>query len=305
MLYPTFDELLSLKHKASRLFAPSARKVKAVAAGDQASPFRGQGLEFEEVRHYAPGDDIRNIDWRVTARTGLPHTKVFREERERSIVVCIDVNVAMRFGTQGTFKSIQAARVAALLGWQAFSRNDRFGACLFGDVEKGVRFLAPQRSRKPLWGMFKELCKTDLNPQAPVITLEQGLAQMGHAIPTGALVYILSDFYTLDEAWEKQLRKLRKHCDVILIPIDDPADQYIPAVGPLSFSNRLKGKIFISDKDEKGRAAYAMYWQKTRESLRKLAGQLSIPLLPVATDADAASTLFFGLRHLQKRRQKQ
>jgi len=305
MLYPIFDDLLSLKYKASRLFSPSARKVLSVAAGDQASPFRGQGLEFEEVRHYAPGDDIRNIDWRVTARTGLPHTKVFREERERSVVVCVDVNRAMRFGTQGTFKSIQAARVAALVGWQAFSRNDRFGACLFGDVDKGVLFLPPQRSRKPLWGMFKELCKTEVNPRAPVISLEKAVAQMGHAIPTGALVYILSDFYTLDEAWEKQLRKLRKHCDIILVPIDDPADQYIPAVGPLSFANVGQGKVLISDKDEKGRAAYAAYWQKTRDSLRKLAAELNLPLIPIATDADAASTLFFGLRHLQKRRRKQ
>ena len=124
------------------------------ASGDYASPFRGQGLAFHEVREYRFGDDIRSIDWRVTARTDKPHVKVFTEERERTVILCIDANAAMRFGTRGTFKSVQAARAAALLGWQANGSNDRVGCIVFGDVPGGMQFFAPtdHAPRPPLQG---------------------------------------------------------------------------------------------------------------------------------------------------------
>ena len=106
MLYPDFDELVSLGHRAPLLEPISAQRSWAAASGNYASPFRGQGLAFHEVRDYRFGDDIRSIDWRVTARTNKPHIKVFTEERERTVILCIDANVAMRFGTRGTFKSV-------------------------------------------------------------------------------------------------------------------------------------------------------------------------------------------------------
>src|SRR6202789_3352703 len=111
----------------------------AIASGDYTSPCRGQGLAFHEVREYHFGDDIRSIDWRVTARTDKPHVKVFTEERERTVILCVDANAAMRFGTRGTFKSVQAARAAALLGSQARCSNDRVGCLVFGDVAEGIR----------------------------------------------------------------------------------------------------------------------------------------------------------------------
>src|SRR5271156_6307745 len=134
MLYPDFNELMQLGQKASRLQIVSGRRSMAAGSGDYASPFRGQGLSFHEVREYRFGDDIRSIDWRVTARTDKPYVKVFTEERERTVILCVDTNAAMRFGTRGTFKSVQAARAAALLGSQASSSNDRVGCLLFGDV---------------------------------------------------------------------------------------------------------------------------------------------------------------------------
>src|SRR5271155_4260155 len=106
MLYPDFDELVALRNKAARLSLASARQSMAIASGDYTSPFRGQGLVFHEVREYRFGDDIRSIDWRVTARTGKPHVKVFIEERERTVILCINANASMRFGTRGTFKSV-------------------------------------------------------------------------------------------------------------------------------------------------------------------------------------------------------
>src|ERR1700722_4557819 len=128
MLYPDFNELAAFKDRRACLSHISQKAVKSIVPGNHHSPFRGQGLEFDSVRKYVPGDDIRNIDWRVTARTDSPHLKIFKEERERHILLCVDMNAAMRFGTKKTFKSIQAAHIAALLGWRGMANNDRISA---------------------------------------------------------------------------------------------------------------------------------------------------------------------------------
>ncbi|MEW8237423.1 MAG: DUF58 domain-containing protein, partial [Candidatus Thiodiazotropha taylori] len=118
-LHPHIDDLLELRHQAHTLGLASHHLVNTSFSGLYASVFRGTGLDFEEVREYREGDDIRNMEWNVTARTNVPHMKIFREERERSVVLCIDRGPHMSFGTRGTFKSVQAAKAAALLGWAA------------------------------------------------------------------------------------------------------------------------------------------------------------------------------------------
>ncbi|MGQ9659071.1 MAG: DUF58 domain-containing protein [Thermochromatium sp.] len=124
-LYPRLDDLLELRHQAHALGLPSHRLVNSAFAGLYASVFRGAGINFEEVREYREGDDIRYMDWKVTARANEPHLKIFREERERSVVLCVDKGPPMHFGTRGTFKLVQAARAAALIGWAASQLNDR------------------------------------------------------------------------------------------------------------------------------------------------------------------------------------
>lgn len=302
MLYPSFDELTALKHKASNLCLTSDRVAASIGAGDHHSPFRGQGLDFEEVRAYAPGDDIRSIDWRVTARTGVPHTKVFREERERTVILCVDVNVGMRFGTKKTFKSIQAARVAALLGWQACMSHDRLGACLFGDVPGGLQFFAPHRSTKSLLAMLKQLSRTDLNENASPISLEKTLTHLNKVSSRGALIYIISDFATVDSALEQQLRALRKRCDVVLIPINDPADSVIPPIGPVLFSNHGQGKAYIDTTNQMGRKKYTSQWLQMRQTLLQISIKLKIGFIPIPTDADgdAQTELFFGLKRIRQ-----
>jgi len=304
MLYPSFEELFALKYKAPQLLFPSDQKVSSIDGGIFRSPFRGQGLDFEEVREYAPGDDIRAIDWRVTARTGKTHTKIFREDRERSVIICVDVNEDMRFGTKGTFKSIQAARIAALLGWKAWMSHDKLGFCLFGDVPNGIEFFKPQRSRKPLWEMFKKLSDPDLNENPTPQLMEEMLTHISQAIPTGALVYVMSDFSSINLALERQLTLLRKQCDVLLIPIDDPADRFIPPIGPLFFSKDGKDKLCINTENKAGREAYTDQWQQTRDSLQKVANKLKIPLIPIATNANVVSELFLGLKKIQKMRRR-
>jgi hypothetical protein len=150
-LYPRLDDLLELRHQAHTLGVPSHHLVNSTFAGLYASVFRGAGVNFEEVREYREGDDIRYMDWKVTARTNEPHLKVFREERERSVVLCVDRGPHMVFGTRGTFKSVQAARAAALIGWAASRLNDRVGGMAFGDPEAGLQALPPgPRSPRPV-----------------------------------------------------------------------------------------------------------------------------------------------------------
>lgn len=301
MLYPNFEELVALKKETPNCLVFSKQKAASNNMGDRQSPLRGQGLEFEEVRAYTPGDDIRNIDWRVTARTDAPHTKVFRQECERNVIVCVDVNIAMRFGTKGTFKSIQAARVAALLGWNTIRKNDKLGACLFGDVPDGIQFFKPRRSHKILWTMFKKLSNTNIEESAPNISLESMLSHIHKAVPTGALVYIISDFSCFHSILGQQLNDLRKRSDVILITIDDPADQHIEPVGPIVFVGDSHEKFYVNTDSQIGREIYSIQWQQTRKNLQEIAEKLNIGILSIATDANASTKLFYGLKEIQKR----
>ena len=132
LVYVTPKSLIKLRHSAENLPLKVA-KVKALQTGEYYSPFKGRGMEFDEVRLYQPGDDIRTIDWRVTARSGKAHTKLFREERERSVILCVDFRRTMYFGTRGAYKSVAAAKAAALFAWSAEHQGDRLGGLLFSE----------------------------------------------------------------------------------------------------------------------------------------------------------------------------
>lgn len=303
MLYPDFEELVALKGRATQLCLKSNRAVISTATGDNLSPFRGQGLEFEEVREYAPGDDVRNIDWRVTARTGKPHMKVFREEHERSVMLCVDVNEAMRFGTRGTFKSVQAARVAALLGWRAHMNHDRLGGCLFGSISKGVQFFAPKRSRKSFWAILKQLSDHNHLTDSKIVPVGDILMNINKAATTGSLIYVISDFSSLGESFALQIGKLRKRCDLVFITIDDAADQHIPPIGEVLFANDHTETVHINTNNGLGRKSYAHQWQETRTQLCQIASQFAIGLISLRTTDVVASQLTLGLKHLSKRTQ--
>lgn len=302
MLYPDFNELLALKNKAGHSFLTSNRLVTATTAGHHHSPFRGQGLEFEEVREYSPGDDIRRIDWRVTARTGITHTKVFKEERERSVLVCVDANSTMRFGTRGTFKSIQAARAAALISWQANTRHDRLGGCIFGDVQDGMQFFSPDRSRQSLWTMLKLLSDHRIVEQAQPILLEETLIHINKAAPTGALIYIISDFNIVSDALEKQFSNLQKHCHIVLIAIDDPFDQIIPAVGTLLCTHNGQENVSVDTDNQSARDQYTELWQQTRAKLQHIAGKLGISIITMTTQSDVHYELALGFKRIGRKR---
>jgi uncharacterized protein (DUF58 family) len=304
MLYPDLNDLMALKNRKSKLVPPSNRLAKSNLSGNYTSPFRGQGMEFDSVREYVLGDDIRNIDWRVTARTGSPHLKLFQIERERQVIICVDMNASMRFGTKNTFKSIQAARAAAILGWQALDQNDRVSACLFGDVVQGLQYLPPKRSRQSLFNLFKTLAHPPIEHHQVMIkdTLEH-VIQKAHA---GSLIYVISDFMEISKTpqYEKVLRRLGHGFETVFISINDAADKTLFPVGILGCSANQTEKLYINTDSIAGIKAYEAQWSENREHLYEMTSRSKIPLIELTTQSDIHRDLIFELKNRAKRKKR-
>jgi uncharacterized protein (DUF58 family) len=295
-LLPRLDDLLELRHQAHTLGMASHHLVNSSFAGLYASVFRGAGVNFEEVRDYHEGDDIRYMDWKVTARTDRPHLKVFREERERSVVLCVDKGPHMAFGTRSTFKSVQAARAAALIGWAASRLNDRVGGLVFGDPGVGLRHFRPARGRHALWQLLRTLTEPAASA-APGLAdcLAGALRRATRGLPTGSLVFVIADLNREVADLESVLGELAERHSVVLLPVDDPAERVIPAMGPVTFRGPDGALLLVDTGDDAARDAYTQAWERRRARLRAMAERLHLILLPVATDADIHLTLVRAL----------
>ncbi|MES2199240.1 MAG: DUF58 domain-containing protein [Chlamydiota bacterium] len=302
MLYPDFNDLIALGDQKLNITHPSCRSVKSTVLGNHRSSFRGVGLEFDSVREYVLGDDIRNIDWRVTARTGTAHLKILKEERERHVVLCIDMNATMRFGTKGTFKSVQAARVAAILGWGAIARQDRVSVCFFGDVPGGIQFFAPKRTRKSFCSVLKKLTLPPIETHK--ISVEAPLRYINQLVHTGSLVYVISDFMDIDKGFRQEacLSRISKKCDIVFVGINDVTDKLIHPMGVVGFQANSLGKVSVNTENLVGQKAYAHLWQEHQEKLQDITSRFKIPLLELMTDSKVHKDLILGLKKIASRK---
>jgi uncharacterized protein (DUF58 family) len=294
-MHPRLDELLELRHQAHTLGLASHHLVNTTFSGLYASVFRGQGLNFEEVREYREGDDIRNMDWKVTARTNEPHLKVYREERERSVVLCVDHGPHMFFGTRGTFKSVQAARAAALLGWAANSVNDRVGGMLFGDADTGLVHFQPTKDRRAVWRLLKEMANPVRRAQHGIDCIDLVLKRAGRGSDTGSLIFVIGDFNRDLLGLDKTLGQVCQKHSVVLIPVDDPADREIPSVGRALFRDAEGRMVEIDTDDAEGQRAFRERWEARRANLIMLANRLGVAVIPVQTAEDVHHSLMSGL----------
>lgn len=301
-LYPRLDDLLELRHQAHTLGLPSHHLVNSTFAGLYASVFRGAGVNFEEVREYREGDDIRYMDWKVTARTRRPHLKLFREERERSVVLCVDRGPHMAFGTRGTFKSVQAARAAALIGWAASRLNDRVGGLVFGDPKAGLQHFRPSRGRRALWQLLRTLTEPATEHDRSVDCLEGALQRATSGLPTGSLVFVIADLNRDAMTLERVLGGLIQRNSVVLLPVDDPADWEIPSMGVATFTGTDGTLIEIDTDDPQSQRDYRRAWQARRDLLQAMAHRLHIILLPVRTDHEIHLSLIHALEQRAKAR---
>lgn len=268
----------SLKHFRSRIRAPQS--------GGYLSRTKGRGMEFDEVRMYQAGDDIRSIDWRVTARTGKTHTKLFREERERPVFISVDYRSSMQFATRGVYKSVQAAKLAGLLAWVAERHGDRVGGQIFSDT--ACRELKPQNGRQAVLHFFNALVKPEVK-QTP-IDIEQVIGRLSHHVKPGSLVYIISDFRGINKAIENYLSKLARHCEVIMILVYDPLESHLPERGRYRFTDS-RTDIVVDTGDKQRVLNYQEKFQQHCAYLQALSNKLNIRLIRCASNEQPVDAL--------------
>ncbi|MDX1569582.1 MAG: DUF58 domain-containing protein [Xanthomonadales bacterium] len=229
------DELIRLRHLARNLVLGGRRPVSSVIAGAHLSRFRGRGVDYLESRHYEPGDDIRNLDWRVTARTGRPHTKIFQEERERPVIVLLDLEAAMFFGTQRRLKAVLAAEIAALVGWAAVRRGDRIGGLVYWDSlnHQEIRPRGGRRGMMRYLGIIEQAFEARASTTASYSEhgLCEALIRLRRVLRPGSLVIMVSDFMSMDDECDRHLSRIRQHNDLAAFQVLDALEREIPPPG--------------------------------------------------------------------------
>lgn len=298
MLYPSFEELIELRSKIGKLEFFKKEKSNAMMSGDYLSNFRGNGIDFDEVREYVVGDDIRRIDWKVTARAGTPHIKLFKEEKQLNIVISVDMNSNMQFGTRKTFKSVQAARCAAILGWYANLNNDNVGSYFFGNLLDNDLFIQPKSSRNNLWQMIKILSNKYEIKNKNLISISSSIKNLLSIKCKANLVFIISDFINIDEELIKQLSFLSKKSKVILISVNDCADSEIVPVGKISCLDGIGHQIDINTDDRNALENYTRQWLDNRKFLEKITNSLGVKMINVMTHKDVFYQLSSGLHNI-------
>lgn len=272
------------------------RRVLARQGGNYLSPFRGRGMEFDESRLYLPGDDIRNIDWRVTARTGKVHTKLFREERERPVFLWLDLRASMHFATRRCFKAVQASRLAALIAWAAVHHGDRVGAVLFSeDIHHELK---PRRGRAGALQLINQLAGHPAwqgEAAAPDNSAAgRSLMRLRRVARPGSLIFLLSDFRHLDESAEIQLLHLARHNEVAMIHVYDILEEQLPPPGRYRLTDGER-EILLDTADKERVQQYRRRFQQHRERLARLARKGNIHLLGCITEDDPLAVLKSGL----------
>lgn len=294
VLQVSLGELIEMRHKVREvpLFSTSARRSSLI--GLHHSRLRGRGVDFDQVRVYQTGDDVRTIDWRVTARTQEPHTKLFHEERERPIFIIVEQSQRLFFGSVRCFKSVLAAHAAALVGWAALEHNDRIGGLVFSDNEHHE--VKPRRSRQSLLQLLSLLARAnqaltpDAPPRPPRDTFGLALRRAREVLRPGSLAVVLCDERALSDNAEQQLSLLARHTDLLLLPLADPLDQALPAAGLLRFTQNGR-ELELDSHDGELRQRYQSLAEHRSQRWQHLAQKLGVPLLPLNTRLELVAQL--------------
>lgn len=288
-----------LVHRVRRLQLRAKRAVEDPLGGEYRSVFKGAGVAFEEVREYQPGDDIRSIDWNVTARMGHPFVKRYIEERELTLMLVVDASASQHFGTGALTKRDAAAELAGLLAFCAVSNNDKVGLLMCSDqVEK---YVPPRKGARHALRLIRDILF--FQPQRPGTNLRTALDYLGRVLRRRAVVFLFSDF--LDQGFEPVLKRTGRRHDLIAVSIIDPRETTWPAVGLVEWEDAETGRRWLVDTHSPTvRAAWEQHERTRREQFTRLCRSAGIDQITATTGGDHldALTRFF---HLRQRRLRQ
>jgi uncharacterized protein (DUF58 family) len=286
------DGLIDLQRHAGSIDLNRAHPARAPRAGSHLAHFRGRGMDYQESRVYQPGDDVRSMDWRVTARTGRAHVKLYEEERERPVMLCLDLRAGMFFGSRGRLKSVVAAQAAAIIGWAAVAQGDRIGAMLFNGAHCD---LPPRGGRHGVLALIRQLV-ADTDPVAGMAGklhaqgLNAALRRLRRVSRPGSLVLLLSDFHGIDDATSDNLLRLRQHNDVAALQIVDPLEVAAPAPGRYGVVAE-GGPGLLDTRSVRVRRAYEDHFNRHHQAIAACMRRCAIAHLRVSTADDIAADL--------------
>jgi uncharacterized protein (DUF58 family) len=297
------EDLIGLRRRVQRLRLKHGQPSRSVITGAHRSRFRGRGMDYQESRHYQAGDDIRNMDWRITARAGRPHVKLYEEERERPVVTLLDLGPSMFFGTRGAFKSVTAARLAALVGWAAIANHDRIGALLFNGEHHELQ---PASGRRSVMRLIRALAKAGdpaigLAHAADPGALSTALARLRRVARPGSLVFLISDFYSMDKETGRHLSRLRRHSDIVACQVADPLELAPPPAGRYGITDGARTGV-LDTRSLRGKSGYDAYLARHRAAVQDLTAARGIPLIGFSTGDDPVVRLADGLETIGRRR---
>lgn len=241
----------------------SRNVVNDLFAGEYHSAFKGRGMEFAEVREYLRGDDVRTIDWNVTARVGSPYVKVFDEEREQTVMLLVDASASGAFGSMRQMKGEVGVEISALLAFAAIKNNDRVGLLIFTDAVEV--FIPPKKGRKHVLRVIRELLY--FKPQAKRTSISNALDYLEKVLHRRSVVFLISDF--LDEGYERPLQLMRRRHDLVAVSLYDPRERVLPDVGFINLQDAETGEQFLVDSGRREVRTYFAQQQQQEEAQRR------------------------------------
>jgi len=280
-----------------RIEIRARRLVANVFLGEYHSVFKGRGIEFSEVRQYQPGDDVRMIDWNVTARMNVPYVKQYIEERELTVLIAVDVSASSAFTSTAVSKRELAAEVAATLAFAAVSNSDRVGLLTFSD--RVEQYVPPGKSRRHVLRIVRELLYHE--PQGRGTDIGAALLYLARVARRRAIVFLISDFF--DEGYEKQLRAASLRHEVVALTLSDPREESLPDVGLLEIEDLETGaRTLVDTTDRVAREAYAARAREGVERRRRTLAAIGIDEIPLRTDRSYVEPLLRAFRARERRR---
>lgn len=289
----SITSLLSLASSGKKL-ALRKGKIGALQQGSYLARLQGLGMEFDESRPYQAGDDIRHLDWRVTARTGKTYSKIFCEEQERPVFLVVDQRASMRFATRGKFKSVLAAEIASMLAWSAADHGDRIGSIIFSD--QNHHEIKPKRGRRSVLQLINRLSihnrgeQEDITSVAETEAISHAISRLHHLVKPRSLIFLISDFRCFDQIAESQLIKLSRHSNIVLILIYDVLEAELPPAGQYQLSNG-KQRVTLDTHNTARTQNYSKRFTSHYSRLQNISLLCKTPFLTCKTTDDPADVL--------------